>query len=467
MKFLLFSEFGELLDLAVALQNEGHEVKLHIPNHEYAKIGDGIVKKEKEWWTCVGEGYIWCFDGCTFGGLQDWLRGRGESVFGGSDKGDKLENDRQLGQALFKAAGFKQPESKNFKDIDEAIAFVKENNEKRWILKQNGDAPKSLNHMGKFDGGKDMVFHLEELKKGWSETEFGKFDCDLMEVVEGLEVAASAFFNGTDFLKNKDGKVVGFLNFEEKKEGNGQTGETTGEMGTTFLGVTEDNSLFKDILLKPKIREALKAIGFRGVFDINCIKTKEGIVALEPTCRFGVPATSYEFMEGLESPLGELIATVAAGETKPVTIKMGLGMVMVVVAKPYPLEVEVSDEGTSIGERLWILQDGKPVKDFSDEQKKHIHLENFYKDEGVYKVATKNGYLLTVTGRGKTISEVRESLVDYIKKNLYISGMKYRTDIGQRVEEATGIDPSSREKRKYDAELSKLKEVIRKTIYED
>ncbi len=70
----------------------------------------------------MGAGYIWVFDGCTYGGLQDWLRGEGEVVFGGSAKGDKLENDRQLGQALFNAVGFKQPESKNFKNIDEAIA---------------------------------------------------------------------------------------------------------------------------------------------------------------------------------------------------------------------------------------------------------------------------------------------------------------------------------------------------------
>ena len=105
-------------------------------------------------------------------------------------------------------------------------------------------------------------------------------------------------------------------------------------------------------------------------------------------------------------------------------------------AKPYPLEIEVPDEGTSIGERLWILEKGAPSKDFSKEQKKKIHLENFYKEEGIYKVATKNGYLLTVTGYGPTIKDTREALIKYIKDNLYLSGMKYRTDIGRRVEEA-------------------------------
>lgn len=437
MKFLIFTEFGELLDLAIHLQDiEKQDVIMHIPSHEYAKIGDGIIKKEKDWWNCIGKGYIWVFDGCAHGSLQDYLRAANELVFGGSEKGDKLENDRQLAQEWFKAAGFKQPKSQNFKSIDDAIKYVNENKDQRWILKQNGDAPKSLNHMGKFDGSEDMLFHLEELKKKWNEAEFGKFDCDLMEVVEGLEVAASAFFNGNDYLHNKDGKVVGFLNFEEKKEADGQTGETTGEMGTTFLGVTEDNSLFREILLKPKILDGLRNSGFRGVFDINCIKTKDGIVALEPTCRFGVPATSYEFLEGMNTTASKLIEAIAKGENLPIDVRLGIGMVMCVVAKPYPLEVEVPNEGTSVGERLWILGNGKVTKDFSAEQARHIHLENFYKEDGIYKVATKNGYLLTVTGTGKTIEETRTALIQYIKDNLYLSGMKYRTDIGARVESA-------------------------------
>jgi hypothetical protein len=35
----------------------------------------------------------------------------------------------------------------------------------------------------------------------------------------------------------------------------------------------------------------------------------------------------------------------------------------------------------------------------------------------------------------KEIAAVREELIDYIKDNLYISGQKWRTDLGWRVEE--------------------------------
>ena len=249
-RFFMISEFGELLDVAIALKDEGHKIIMDIPNHDYEKIGNGIIDKDKNWWRYLGKGYIWIFDGCSMGNLQDWLRERGEYVCGGTEKGDELENDRQLGQKWFKSAGFYQPYSKNFTDIDELIKFVEEKREKKFILKQNGDAPKSLSHKGKFEGSEDMLFHLKELKKGWNEQNYGKFDMDIMEVVEGMEVAASAFFNGHDYLRNKDGEVVGFLNFEEKKEIDGDMGETTGEMGTTFISVSEKTDLFKEILLK-------------------------------------------------------------------------------------------------------------------------------------------------------------------------------------------------------------------------
>ncbi len=444
--FIIWSKFGELLDLAIHLKHvEKCETYLYVSDHDYEKIGEGIVPKLKdwEWLECLGKGYIWCIDGCDDGKFQDWLRDKGEAVFGGSQQGDRLENERQLGQNWFKKAGFYQPESKNFKSIDAALAFVQKNKDKRWILKQNGGAPKSINHMGKFEGSEDMIYHLEELKKKWNEHDFGPVDFDMMEVVSGLEVAASVFFNGKEYLKDEKGKVVGYLNFEEKKEVEKGMGVTCGEMGTTFIGVTEDNKLFRDIVINDKILNVLRASKFRGVFDINAIKLDDGrIVALEPTMRFGIPGTSYEFIEGLDMPTSDLLSIVARGELKPIKIHTGPGMVLVVAGKPFPTEGDLPVGATSIGEKLWILKEGKPVADFDEEMLKHIHLENFKKDtseatgETAYRVATSNGYLLTVTGReGKTIKQVRENLIDFTKNSVYLPDMKIRHDIGQRVED--------------------------------
>lgn len=435
-KFIVMSTFGELLDVAIHLSKvEKEKVLFCVTDPEYKKIGDGIVEKEENWHNCIGKGYIWVIDGCERADLQDWLREQGEYVVGTNKVMSEYEEDRQKGQEFFKKAGFKQPESHNFKDIDKAIEFVRDNPEKRWVMKQNGSAPKSLNHIGKFEGSEDMLYHLDEAKKSWNEHEYGAFDCDLMEFVDGVEVAASAFFNGSDWLRDRNGNVVGWLNFEEKKECDGSMGETTGETGTTFYGCDETNEIFKDILLRDEVTNLLKKTNYRGVFDINGSLTDDGFVAFEPTSRFGIPATSYEFIAGLQSDTADLLEAMACGYDTPIETKRGWGMVIVVTAAPYPIEGSVSHENTSLGEKLWILEDGSPVDNFSSKQLSKIHLENFLKDEdGNYKVATPNGYLLVVSGTGKTIEKTRERLMDFIKENIYISGMKYRTDIGKRIE---------------------------------
>jgi phosphoribosylamine-glycine ligase len=443
MNFLLFSEFGEIADLGAYLAHvEKHHVVLHIEDKDHRRIYDGILPKTDTWWEFIGKGYVWVFDSCDFGNLQDWLRSIGEAVIGGSEKADELENDRALGQAWFEELGFDQPEHYEFTSIDDLEEFVEKHRDQRWILKQEGSAPKSLSHMGQFDTCEDMLFHIRELKKHWNETEFGEFRVQLMEVVVGTEIAASAFFNGENYLRNGEGKVVGYLNGEEKKESNEGLGETTGELGTVFFGVDEDNALFSSILLRDGVVEKLREIGFRGVIDFNCIVADDGrMVALEPTCRFGIPATSYECIEGMGSPVGELLSAMAKGINRSIEIYQSTGMVMCLVAKPFPLEMDVEDEATSLREKLWILEGGDPREEFTDEQRRHIHLWNFQKKEDEetgevnYRVPTKSGYLGTVTGRGRYISTTRDNLIHYIKQNLYFPGLKYRTDIGKRLEQ--------------------------------
>jgi len=437
LKFIVISTYGELLDIAIQLEKvEKYETVFCTIDHDYSKIGEGIVTKEKEWHRYIGKNYVWIIDGCENADLQDWLREQGEYVVGTNTELSEMENDRQKGQDWFKKAGFKQPFSKNFKNIDECLEFVKENIDTKYILKQNGDAPKSINYKGKFDSNEDMIYHLEECKKSWNEAEYGAFDCDLMEVVEGMEVAISGFFNGHDWLRNENGQVVAFVNFEHKKQCDGDTGETTGELGTLFYGANENNNLVSDILLRDEITKVLKDTKYQGVFDINGSLTKDGYVAFEATSRFGIPATSYEFIEGLDMKTGELLATMAMGLDEPIKIKEGWGIAQVVVAAPFPVEADLGDDATSRGEKLWIIKNKKPAKDFSDEQWKHIHLENFeITDEGDYKVATKNGYLLVVTQTGKSIEEVREKSLEYIKDNLFLANFTYRHDLGKRIEE--------------------------------
>lgn len=446
-KFYVRSYYGEILDIALTLQDvEGHEVVFDVVDRKHHRIGDGMVKKDSKWWDYANGEWVFIIDSCEEADFSDHLRHHrlGVPVFGTTVLAAEYESDRQAGQRLFREAGYYQPKSANFHDFDSALDFVTKNPGKVWVFKQNGTAPKSINHMGKFDGGEDMIFHIQSLKKRWTETAFGPIDFDLMEKVTGLECAASAYFNSSDYMRDERGDVACFLNFEEKKEATGGMGETCGEMGTLFYGTTTGRSrLAANILLRPALVDALASAGMRGVVDFNCILTKDGLVGLEPTCRIGIPTASYIHCVATQD-IGRVFSACARGHKEPVTVTPGFGMVMVVASKPFPAEPDlmfVDDEATSIGEKLWILNGkGKPQKDFTFEQRQRIHPENFYKDdEGNYKVATKDGYLLTVTGQGHSIHTVRDELIQYINDNLYISGMKYRVDIGSRVEDYPGL----------------------------
>ena len=254
----------------------------------------------------------------------------------------------------------------------------------KYILKQESDAPKHINYKAHFDDNIDLIHHLEELKKSWNISEYGEKKFQLMEVVEGMEVAISGFYNGHDWLRDKNGKAQFFINFEHKKETDGDLGETTGEMGTLFFGTDEDHGLVKQVMLPKEIEDVLRETSYRGVFDINGSLTEKGYVAFEATSRFGIPATSYEFMEGLKSNTGEMLASMAMGEDNPIQIVKGWGLCQVIASKPFPVDSELDDKDTSRGEKLWIMgQNEHSVADFDKEQLR-LALESYAKRDRRY-----------------------------------------------------------------------------------
>src|ERR1041384_6152393 len=102
MKFFIVTTYGEMLDVALHLQDvEGHDVRMWIPDHHHARVGEGLIEKTSEYWEYLTSEWTWLVDGCERGAFQDYLRRSGVAVFGGSAEGDELENDRQAGQKIF------------------------------------------------------------------------------------------------------------------------------------------------------------------------------------------------------------------------------------------------------------------------------------------------------------------------------------------------------------------------------
>ena len=301
-KFLIISRWGETLDLALAIQNEGNEVKFFIDEKEYREIGDGFVPKIKTWKTHVKWADIVIFDYTGYSEEAKELRASGTLVFGGSTYTDNLELDRNFGNNELKKHKIKTLPAKEFVSFEDAITYVKAHPD-AYVIKPSGETQelKQLLFVGNDDGGLDVIRVLGAYEKSWGNT-FGNFQ--LQKKVKGVEISVSAFFNGTEFLKPLN------ITFEHKKLFPKELGVSTGEMGTSMFWVN-DSPIF-DATLK-KFEATFPKSNFIGHIDINCIVNGNGIYPLEFTSRFGYPQILIQ-RAGITEPIGNLLYYSADGK---------------------------------------------------------------------------------------------------------------------------------------------------------
>ena len=124
------------------------------------------------------------------------------------------------------------------------------------------------------------------------------------------------------------------MNFEHKKLFPGDIGPFTGEMGTLMYW-SQPNLMFKTTL--EKIKPDLQNSKYVGYVDINCIANGRGIYPLEFTTRFGYPTISIQG-EGIVSPMGEFLYSIAKGENYQLKTKRGFQVGVVIAVPPFPYD---------------------------------------------------------------------------------------------------------------------------------
>ncbi len=403
-------------NLAHIMTQEGHDVKLYIHEKQQRRNFDYLVKKTKNWkkeidW--VGKDGLIVFDDVGYGKIQENLRKKGYTVFGSSFLGDRLELDREHAQDIFKKHGFKTKETKDFNNIIDAIEFVQKY-PKRWVVKQNGSASKTINYVGHFKDGRDVI---SLLKNYAIDKKINKERITLQERVDGIEIAVARAFNGTDWV----GPIK--LNIEHKKFFPGNIGPTTSEMGTlSWFTENENNKLFKETL--GKLKSYLQKANFRGEIDINCIVNEKGAFPLESTSRFGSPIVHLH-SEIQTSPWGEFLYAVAKGIQYDLKWKKGFGVVILVAVPPFPYAKKIQDMSDFFGLNIFFDK-------ITPEELNHIHFEEVSRDvdnrEQLY-ISDTRGYVLYVTGVGKNTEESMEKTYGIIEK-IIIPKKIYRNDIG-------------------------------------
>jgi phosphoribosylamine--glycine ligase len=407
-------------DLAYQMRKEGCDVKLYIENETDLNCFDGFVRKTRNWrkeLTWVGKDGLIVFDDVGYGDVQDRLRRDGFLVVGGSGDGDKLEIDREYGQQVLKNSGldFEQEfETRSF-SINNAIGFLRKR-KGSWVLKQTNHNS-ALTYAGKLEDGSDTLSLLEKYRESFG----SKHEFTLQKKVQGVEIAVGRFFNGNDWV----GPII--INQEHKHFCNDDIGPLGGETGTLmWYEKNEKNRIFSSTLAK--LKPHLQKSHYKGYVDINNIITGKGkIYPLEITSRFG--SSTNQLQSELQiSPWGQFLDSLARGKDYKLKFKPGFGVSVTLTVQPFPYKLrskELSQEGVNI-----FFSDKLTSEEFSS-----IHFEDVSKktsfDKDFYSIAGNSGYILYITGNGRTIEAARSKVYRIIDK-IVIPKMFYRTDIALR-----------------------------------
>lgn len=393
--------------LAWQIQKEGHKVKIYIKDPNDADVYEGFLERVDDWKKFTDWADVIVFDDTNFGSSADNLRKNGKLVVGGSAYADRLEEDREFGQAEMNRVGMLTLPHWDFDNYGEALKFI-EQNPGRYVYKPSGFVPsdfKGTLFIGKEEDGKDLHEILSHNKKAL-EKKIKQFQ--LQKFASGVEVAVGGFFNGEDFIYPIN------INFEHKKLFSGDIGPYTGEMGTLMYW-SAPNKIFRSTI--EKMKESLKASGYVGYFDINCIANARGIYPLEFTCRFGYPTISVQ-MEGVLSEWGSFLYALASHMPYELKTKKGFQIGVVCAVPPFPY----SDQS-----EMDIYKDLSII--FKKPNLDGVHMGDVKFADGDWRIAGNTGYALIVTGSGTTVTEAHEEAYARIN-NILLQSMFYRTDIG-------------------------------------
>jgi len=408
MRILAIAPRAYLGDVYLSLRREGHEVRVFAEDLLEERAFGGLIDCVADWraeLNWIGRDGLIFFERIGRGPLQDELRAEGFRVVGGSGFGDRLEQEREFGQAVLREAGLVIAGSHSFADPSLALAWLVQH-PGRYVLKHDDTVRTTF--VGDHPEGADVAFMLRRAGEG---------RVLLMERLEGVEIGVGAYFDGTRFLR------PACIDFEHKRFFPGEMGEMTGEMGTL---ATYENSepLFAATLdrLAHRFAEARHV----GYVNLNLIVNERGVWPLEFTCRFGNPG--FAVLAALQPDgWGDLMARMANGSSTDTQARFatrrGWSVAIVLTVPPFPASDETS-----------LPEEDPPVFFLSPPEGPELdryHLVDMRMQDGQLLGRRRSGHLMIVTGTGPTVQAAQEDALTRAR-NVVSPELRWRADIGDR-----------------------------------
>jgi len=415
MKFLMRSDYGESLALALRLIDEGNEVKYSIADVKARDIGDGLVTKAPTFEGAVEWADVVVFDSNVQPLPDEAERVRGvKPVVGSSALSLRLEEDRHYALEQAASVGIETPHCKEFtgpRAWQKAREFVASLRAKdAWVWKPNGEAPcqtyvandaPELYRM--FDYWKRLYEQAEESPS-----------FILTPKIEGVEVSSEMWFNGHNwFLPNHT--------IERNRLCAGDLGEKTGCAGNV-VWLAPTSPLIENLIrpLTPIFEGQ-----YQGAVDVNAIITKDrGPVFLEFTPRFGYDAI-FALLNLIKEDFGGLLYAMATGHDWERAVKGEefAGAVRITVP-PFPEGYE--------GDKAANPSVGVPIFGYNSKKfDNHTSpIEVRLDTDGEEITSGPDGYVFVVSGTGDSPETAMEASYRIAKK-VRIPCMRYRNDLAQ------------------------------------
>lgn len=344
-------------------------------------------------------------------GLVDALAAKGIPAFGPTAAAARIEASKVFAKGLMKEYGIPTARCEVFRDMDEALNYLRSGCEYPVVVKADGLAL-----------GKGVVICLSEseaivaVRSMMKDRVFGDSGSQIVleEFLTGPEISVLAFCDGSTLVPLAS-------SMDHKRALEGDLGPNTGGMG-----VIAPNPFYHDAIADecmntiflPTLR-ALQAKGtpFQGCLYFGLMLTATGPKVIEYNCRFGDPETQA-VLPLLEGDLLEIMLACTEGRLRPEMVKTRPGAAACVV---------LASGGYPSGYRKGLPLSG---------------LEKAAALPGVQLchagTCLVNNVLVTSGGRVLGVTAVAENLEAALEKayqaagHIHFEGLYYRRDIGKK-----------------------------------
>ena len=402
--------------------DEGCEVIMYVHQDRKNQIGRGIVplaSSQAQWlaWGAKDPLTVYFFDQTHHGELADSLRRSGKLVLNGGSFQDRLELDRHWGTQIVEKAGVRTPPTHKFTSISETIAVLKTSPKQEfgdggWAWKPDRDIGCDATLVSK--DSERIMDHLQQIRNRFGD----KLKCILQEKIDGVAVSTARWWNGIGWVGPTQGTI------ENKKFMDHNLGPATG-CSFNMVWFYWNN----EVRINRELQWDKLALAFKqndappGLYDINAILNDKGAWFLEWTPRLGIDSemTSQRAISSLKDFVWALVTGNPVDKyfnTKQCYFDVRLSV------PPYPNMVAAKDyKSPAVGVVVKGI-DGLWDKNFV------ISGVGYDKEKGLH-VTDPSGLLGFAVNSGTNLEESYKKLYNWIKEDLVVPDLQYRTDAAQ------------------------------------